>query len=229
MGVGKTAQGATGKTQGMGTAISSLGAAFVAAGAMMAAAKVAGYIHDVVDASSEQQEIFTALSTSLRNAGVDYKDVAADKNPYFSAQQESTVYGDTDSARVLDKLVSMTGDYQASLKGLPAILNAASGSHKDLITVTEAVGKAINGQIGGLSRLGIVFDDATKATLKNADEADRASIIYAELEKHFGGAAADQLETFGGKVEQLGNYWGDFEEAVGDAITKNEAVMEALD
>lgn len=84
----------------------------------------------------------------------------------------------------------------------PLILDMSKATGKDLLTATIAVGKAVNGNVGGLARFGIVIDK-TKAKM------DPFGAVVDALNKKFGGttkALSGSLEArLGALRENLAN------------------------
>jgi phage-related protein len=95
-------------------------------------------------------------------------------------------------------------------------LDIAAGTGKDLGAVSEALGKAYDGNLGALKRLGVGIDDSIIKS-KNFDAAAAA------LSKTFEGQASKQAETFQGKMARLTVAFDEAKETVGsyvlDALT----------
>jgi len=207
--------------QGLSTfqkALAGIGAYIGAMQIKKLASEFLAFTGEAVTAAGAQQRTFDLLANSLKIVGVSYRNVAGDLNEMFSRLQETTEYGDTDSANALQRLVTITGDYDAAMKLLAPTLDFATAMQIDYETAARLVGQATTGMTGTLSRYGIVLDEATKKQLTSADTAERTNIIYQQLEQRFSGAATAALQNHAGWVKQLGNYWGDFKEAVGDAV-----------
>lgn len=91
------------------------------------------------------------------------------------------------------------------------------------------LGKALNDPIrnlGALTESGIQFTDGQRNLIRSLTEvgevATAQTIILAELEKQFQGAAAAQREAEGGSIA-LANAWGDLKEELGDGIVDKTA------
>jgi len=95
-------------------------------------------------------------------------------------------------------------------------LDISAGTGKDLSAVSEALGKAYDGNLGALRRLGVGIDDSIIKS-KNFDAAAAA------LSKTFEGQASKQAETFQGKMARLTVAFDEAKETVGsyvlDALT----------
>jgi hypothetical protein len=95
-------------------------------------------------------------------------------------------------------------------------IDVAAGSGKSLEAVTNAMAKAQEGNAASLARLGIGLSAAELKTMSMEQ-------ITAKLAETFGGQAAQQADTFQGKMERLQVAFAEGKETVGafvlDAIT----------
>ena len=196
-----------------------------------ATVKVAQFFRESVQAASEQERVFQGLAVAMKNAGVSYNDVGREVQSMLGHLQKTTRYGDTDTAQVLQRLTSITGNYDAALKLLNPTLDFATAMQIDLASAARLAGQAATGMTGTLSRYGVILSDTVKEQLANADAMERAEIMARELNQRFGGAAQADLQTYAGRIQQVSNYWGDFQEVLGDVVVKTSAapgVMEKL-
>lgn len=191
------------------------GAAFLAAGA--AAAAYAGKLAiDGVKAAIEDEAAQAKLANTLKNVtnATDSQIAATEK--YIT--QTSLAFGVTDEQLrpSLDRLVRSTKDVEEAQKLQTLALDIAAGTGKDLGAVSEALGRAYDGNLGALKRLGVGIDeDIIKS--KDFDAATAA------LSETFAGQATVQAETFEGKLARLNVAFDEGKETVGayilDAIT----------
>ena len=191
------------------------GAAFAAAG--VAAAAYAGKLAiDGVKSAIEDEAAQAKLATTLRNvtSATDTQIAATEK--YIT--QTSLAFGVTDEQLrpSLDRLVRSTKDVEEAQKLQTLALDIAAGTGKDLGAVSEALGKAYDGNLGALKRLGVGIDeDIIKS--KDFDAATAA------LSETFAGQATIQAETFEGKLARLNVAFDEGKETVGayilDAVT----------
>lgn len=191
------------------------GAAFLAAGA--AAAAYAGKLAiDGVKSAIEDEAAQAKLATTLRNVtdATDTQIAATEK--YIT--QTALAFGVTDEQLrpSLDRLVRSTKDVEEAQKLQTLALDIAAGTGKDLGAVSEALGKAYDGNLGALKRLGVGIDeDIIKS--KDFDAATAA------LSETFAGQATIQAETFEGKLARLNVAFDEGKETVGayilDAVT----------
>jgi phage-related protein len=116
----------------------------------------------------------------------------------------------------LDRLIRSTKDQTKAQELQTLALDIAAGTGKDLQAVSEALGKAYDGNLGALRKLGVGIDDSI---IKSKDF-DAAA---AALSKTFEGQASKQAETFQGKMARLTIAFDEAKETVGsyvlDALT----------
>jgi hypothetical protein len=186
------------------------GAAFLAAG--VAAAAYAGKLAiDGVKAAIEDEAAQAKLANTLKNvtSATDTQIAATEK--YIT--QTSLAFGVTDDQLrpSLDRLVRSTKDVEEAQKLQTLALDIAAGTGKDLGAVSEALGKAYDGNLGALKRLGVGIDeDIIKS--KDFDAATAA------LAATFEGQASTQADTFQGKLARLTVAFDEGKETVGSYI-----------
>ena len=160
---------------GIGTAITR--GAFLAIGAIGALTTALGVmVKEGQDAASVELIYANAIAKSGK--------VSASYVGILNAQQKALM----NLAGVDDELIKteqtrliqmgLTGEAIAKLT--PLILDASKATGRDLLAVTLAVGKAVNGNVAGLQRYGI-FVDKTKAKI------DPLGAVVDALNKKFGG------------------------------------------
>ncbi len=191
------------------------GAAFLAAGA--AAAAYAGKLAiDGVKAAIEDEAAQAKLATTLKNVTGATDDQIKATEDYILKQ--SLLFGVTDDELrpSLDRLTRATGDVTKAQQLQSIAINIAAGTGKSLQAVTESLSKAQEGNLAGLSRLGVGITKTELATL-SFDQ------ITAKLAATFEGQATIQADTFQGKMARLSVAFNEAKETVGsfilDAVT----------
>ena len=212
-------KGAQNEVEGFGSKMGGFakkaGAAFAAAGA--AAAAYAGVLLvDGVKSAIEDEAAQAKLATTLQNVtGATDAQIKATED-YIT--QTALANGITDDVLrpSLDRLVRSTKDVEEAQKLQTLALDIAAGTGKDLKTVSEALGKAYDGNLGALKKLGVGIDESIIKS-KNFDAAAAA------LATTFEGQASKQAETFQGKMARLTVAFDEAKETVGsyvlDALT----------
>lgn len=191
------------------------GAAFAVAGA--AAAAYAGkLLVDGVKSAIEDEAAQAKLATTLKNVtGATNNQIAAVED-YITKTALANGITDDKLRPSLDRLIRSTKDQTKAQELQTLALDIAAGTGKDLQAVSEALGKAYDGNLGALKKLGVGIDESI---IKSKDF-DAAA---AALSKTFEGQASQQAETFAGKMARLNVAFDEAKETVGsyvlDAIT----------
>jgi hypothetical protein len=210
-----------GFSQKMGKFGKMAGAAFAAAGA--AALAYAGtLLVQGVKSAIEDEKAQVALATSLKNVtGATDAQVKAVEDQILKT---SLLTGKTDDELrpSLDRLLRSTQDVAEAQKLQGLALDISAGSGKSLQAVSEALAKAHDGNFAALKKLGVPLDENIIKT-KDFDAAQLA------LAATFGGQAANQADTFAGKMARLKVAFDEGKETVGsfvlDAITPMVTIL----
>jgi hypothetical protein len=200
----------------LGAALGTMLAPLVAIGAAVRAlTAIGGFLLGSVKDGIAAAQVVTNLTGALATLGIAYKDVAGDLQRMAKTMQATTKYGDEEALGAFQNLLNITGDYGAALKLMQGTADLAAAKQMDLASAAELVGKAGAGVTATLSRYGIVLDDNTRKQIENADAMGRAEIVAKLLEDKFGGQAQAQMAGFGNQLTQMGNYFGDLREEIG--------------
>ena len=187
-----------------------IGKAFLVAGAATAALAVK-IGKDAVAAAMEDQKAQTALATALRNTvGATDEQIRA-TTEYLDALELQTGINDGQLIPSLQALVQATGDLTQA-QGLQALaLDISAGTGRDLVSVSNALVRALGGNIGALRRLGIPLDETI---VKNKD----LNAALEVLGKTFAGQAGKRAETFEFQLERLRLQFDQTLESLGYAL-----------
>jgi phage-related protein len=215
----KGVKGAQNEVEGFGSKMGGFakkaGKAFAIAGGA-AAAYASVLLVDGVKSAIEDEAAQAKLATTLENVTGATKNQIAAVEDYIT--QTALANGITDDVLrpSLDRLIRSTKDVTKAQELQTLALDIAAGTGKDLKTVSEALGKAYDGNLGALKKLGVGIDDSIIKS-KNFDAAAAA------LSKTFEGQASKQAETFQGKMARLTIAFDEAKETVGsyvlDALT----------
>jgi hypothetical protein len=123
----------------------------------------------------------------------------------------------------LNGLIISTGNLGKAQNLLSVAIDTSKGSGVDLLTVTDALGKANRGNFRTLGQLGLGFNAVTAQEMGLAEITD-----YLTLK--FGGAAKRATETFGSKLDDLKISAGEAQENLGQGfITAAEIIIGSSD
>lgn len=191
------------------------GTAFAVAGA--AAAAYAGtLLVDGVKSAIEDEAAQAKLATTLENVTGATKAQIKEVEDYITKTALANGITDDKLRPSLDRLIRSTKDQTEAQKLQTLALDISAGTGKDLQAVSEALGKAYDGNLGALKKLGVGIDDSI---IKSKDFDAAAAALAATFE----GQASKQAETFQGKMDRLSIAFGEAKETVGsyvlDALT----------
>ena len=187
-----------------------LGPALIGAG-IAAGALATKLAIDGVKAAVEDEAAMARLATTMQNLGL-----AHDIQPvedYIYQLERSLGIADTDLRPAYDRLVRALGDAEAAQDALSLSLDVSAGSGKTLEQVTDALGKAYEGNIAGLSRLGAGIDAAVIKS-GNMDE------ITKVLSDTFSGQAETSAQTYEGQIKRLSTAADNMKEAFGAGLLR---------
>jgi len=151
------AQAQGGLTGFAGSLKNMLGPAAIGAGIAIAglATKMAV---DGVNAAMADEEAMRKLALTLENVGVAHDTQKVED--FISVLERSTGIADDELRPAYDRLIRSIGDTATANDMLKLSMDISAGTGKSLQAVTEALGKAYDGNISGLSRLGAGIDAA---------------------------------------------------------------------
>ena len=112
----------------------------------------------------------------------------------------------------LDVLIPAMNNLLAQQKGY----DAAAG---DAVTVANLMGKAMMGQTSALRRVGITFNEAQEAAIKNGNEQERAAMLAQIITDNVGQMNAALAKTDAGKQKQLANEMAALRSKIGSFVS----------
>lgn len=174
-----------------------------------------------LEASAAQTEAETKLETIMKQRmGSTDKQIQKIKD-LTAAQQKQGVIGDEvqlagaqqlatfmKQEKSLDTLIPAMNNLAAQQKGV----NATSG---DMVSIANLMGKAMNGNVGALKRVGITFTDAQAEVMKYGTEEEKAAMLAQIITDNVGNMNTKLAETDAGKIQQAKNAFGDMKEEIG--------------
>lgn len=210
----EAAQLAFGKLGKVGAgAFVALGAATATAGAILNQTLGA-----VIESEKSAKQLAKTLTTS---AGA--TQLAVDQNEQFirSLKLASGV-ADAQLRPALGNLVRATGDLAEGQKLLGLAMDISAGTGQDLEAVTIALGKASNGNMAALTKLGVPLSE----NIVKTKDFDKATL---ELAKTFNGAADAAANTLEGRLKRTKLAFDEMLETVAVAILDIPLVKEAIE
>jgi len=186
------------------------GLAFAAAGA--AAVAYAGKLAiDGVKSAIEDEAAQAKLALTLKNVAGATDEAIERTEMWITNMGIAFGVSDEELRPSIERLTRATGSLEEAQKLSTLALDISAGSGKSLEAVSNALGKAYEGNTMSLGKLGIGLE---KVELKSMtlDE------ITAHLADTFGGQAAAKADTFSGKMERLKLGLSEAQETIGSLI-----------
>lgn len=181
-------------------------------------------ISDLTSAYQVQLVAETQLNTIMRQRMAASDDEIQSIKDLCSAQQQLGVVGDEvqlsgaqqmatflQNKQSLDVLIPAMNNLIAQQEGLNASTNGA-------VSIGNMMGKAMQGQVDVLQRVGITFTEAQKKVLQYGTESERAAMLAQVITDNVGNMNAELAKTDAGKQKQLENNLGDIKEQLGGLV-----------
>lgn len=186
------------------------------AAAFLAVAAAAGAMAikigiDAVKAAVEDEKAQKSLAITLKNTTKATDAQIAAVEDYIDKTARAKGVTDDQLRPSLDRLVRSTQDVTKAQQLQTLALDIAAGTGKDLATVSEALGKAYDGNLGALKRIGVPLDENIVKT-KDFDAATKA------LTETFAGQADAAAETFAGRLARIRIAIDEAKEQLGTAL-----------
>jgi hypothetical protein len=164
-----------------------------------------------VKAAIEDEKAQESLRRTLQNVTNATDAQVKATEDYISATAVAVGIADDQLRPSLDRLVRATGDLTKAQQLQSIALDISAGTGKSLQAVTEALSKAQEGNLGGLTRLGVGLTAAEVKTLSFEQ-------ITAKLGQTFEGQAAAAANTFQGRLDRLNVVLDEAKESIGFAL-----------
>ena len=151
---------------------------------------------DAVKGAMADQKQQIALATALRNTTGATDEAIAATVKYLDAKELAIGVDNNELIPSLQTLVQATKDVTQAQTLQNLALNISAGTSKDLQAVSLALAKAIGGNVGALTRLGVPLD---AAAVKSKD----LNAILISLGETFSGQADKRAQTFEFRMMRL--------------------------
>jgi len=166
---------------------------------------------DAVKGAMEDQKQQAALATALRNTTGATNEAIGATTAYLDQLELLVGVDNNELIPSLQILTTATRDV-AQAQSLQALaLDISAGASKDLGAVSVALARALGGNIGALTRLGVPLD-------KNAVKAKDLDAILKSLSETFAGQAEKRAETFEFRMIKLQLAFNQIVDQIGYAL-----------
>lgn len=163
---------------------------------------------EAVKAAAEDELSQKKLAKALKNTTNATATQINSTEKWITSQQLAYGISDTKLRPALANLARATRDVAESQRLTNLAMDIAAATGKDVESVSLALAKAYNGNMGALTRLGVPLDEVI---IKNKDF-NEAVLVLSET---FGGSASAAADTYAGKLAKLSESTGELKESVG--------------
>jgi hypothetical protein len=166
---------------------------------------------DAVQGAMEDQKQQVALATALRNTTGATDEAIAATVQYLDKLELLVGVDNNELIPSLQILTQATKDVSVAQQLQSLALDISAGSGKDLTAVSLALAKAIGGNVGALTRLGVPLD-------ANAVKSKDLNAILKSLGETFAGQAEKRAGTFEYRMKTLGLAFNQILDQLGYAL-----------
>lgn len=189
-----------------------------------AISELQGVMTDLTSAYQVQLVAETQLQTIMRQRMGANDEMIQSVKDLCSAQQELGVIGDEVQLSGAQQMATFLQNKQSldvlipAMNNLIAQQNGLNATNQDAVSIGNMMGKAMQGQVEVLQRVGITFTDAQKQVLQFGTESERAAMLAQVITDNVGNMNAELAKTDAGKWKQTENYLGDIKEQLGAMV-----------
>ena len=164
----------------------------------------------VIDEFAKEEQAVNKLSQSLSRLGITDQSVVGDLKE-FAISQARVSMATHDEILAAERSLVTRGLWGEQLKQAVKAALDLSTKTGDLASATEVVGKAFQGVTARLANFGITIDASTP-------KAQVFSEVLKQINAHFGGAAAAEMNGYSGQVHKLSEQWDELKESLGKIL-----------
>lgn len=153
------------------------------------------------------------LTEAQKNLGV------IDDDIQLSGSQQLATF--LNKRKSLEMLIPAMNNLLAQQKGFNA-------TEEDAVNIGNMMGKAMQGQTGVLSRVGVTFSDAQAQIIKYGTEEQRAATLAQVITDNVGQMNQSLAQADAGKAKQVGFVFDDIKKKIGSALAEYEPFLAGM-
>ena len=194
------------------------------AGIAVIGKKISNAAGEWINAYNVQNEAETKLTEVMKTRMGATEDQIQGIKDYASELQNLGVVGDEVSLSGGQQLATFLKTDSALKTLMPAMQNLAvqqngvNVTSENMVSIGNLMGKAMQGQVSALKRVGISFTDAQAEVLKFGTEQEKAAMLAQVITDNVGNMNATIAQTDSGKIQQYKNSLGDIQEVLGQKV-----------
>ena len=185
------------------------------------------FIDKANNAAVVQTKLRTVMEQRMKASTQDVASI----NELVSAQTKLGVIGGTVQRAGLQQVATFASHRQTLETLLPAMNNliaqqkGLNATSEDAVTIANMVGKALMGNSGAMTRVGITLTDTQKKIIQTGNEGQRAAAIAQAITDNVGQMNSRLAQTDAGKVKQMANEFGGLQVKVGNFFAQYQNVI----
>jgi len=188
--------------------------------AMELASKVADTLRATfeftVGAAADEEEVMNRLKNAVQISGDSWEAAEGKVGDFLSTMQNTTRFGDSEMAAVLQKMTTLTGEFgDQTFDAAKIVADMASSGMFDLETAGTLVAKAMTGNVEVLGRYIPQLKASAGLIDDNMSATEKWAVASEILRGKFSGMATGEMNTFNGQIDRMNNLIGDIGENVG--------------
>lgn len=220
--LGILGEASKGLTDGFSSFVKGVTVANLASAAIIGTGRaIKDFVSGSVQAAVDQENAINRLNQALMSSG-DFSRSASDELQAFaSALQQNSKFGDEVVIGQLAIAKSFGATNEQAKQLVQAAANLAATMGGSLEERVQQLGKTFTGTGGRLDQLIPGFKNLTEEQLKSG-------AAFEFVNQKFSGAAANELNTYEGKLTSLKNAASDFQEELGTLIITSDGVQGSI-
>lgn len=163
---------------------------------------------EAVTAAAEDELSQKKLAKALQNSTHATKAQVSQTEKWITSQQLSYGISDSKLRPALANLARVTKNVTEAQKLTTLAMDISASTGRDLESVSLALAKAHEGNLGALKRLGVPLDD----NIVKTNDFEAATKILTDT---FGGSAQANTDTYAGKLAKLSESTAELKESIG--------------
>lgn len=180
-----------------------------------------------VNAFLDAEEAAAKLNKMLSNTGSSAESIG-ELNKFITSYSKQTVASSANMTALAKQLSTFDLSAEGIQQLLPSLVDMAiaekglNASMADYVQIGQMMGKAVQGDVSGLRRMGFVIENELVQKIKNArTEEERLGYINEILGRTYNDLADDMKNSFAGQLQIAKNSINELQEAFGSATVDN--------
>lgn len=189
-----------------------------------------GYVSKANASTTAQTKLVTVMRQRMNATDAD----TAAINKAVAAQTQLGIVSGTVQKSGLQQLATFASQRQTLETLLPAMNNllaqqkGLNATSEDAVGVANLMGKALQGNVGALTRVGVTLTDHQKELIKTGDEYTKAKTLAEAITDNVGNMNAELAKTDAGQVKKAQMAFASIEVQIGKVLSPLQGMMTQL-